>query len=129
MLKQASNKKILLIEDEAMLLEMYTLKFSEGGFKVIQAKDGESGLELAKKEKPTLILLDIIMPKLDGFAVLKRLKENEITKDIPIILLTNLGQDEDIKKGLALGAVDYFIKANHTPTQIVEKVKETLARL
>ena len=128
MSEQSTQQKILLIEDEEMLLEMYSLKFSKEGFKIIQAKDGEEGLKIVKEEKPTLILLDIILPKLDGFAVLKELKKEETTKNFPVILLTNLGQDEDVKKGLSLGAVDYLIKANLTPTQVVEKVKEILKR-
>ncbi len=76
--------------------------------------------------KPDLILLDIIMPKLDGFSVLKSLKENSSTKSTPVILLTNLGQDEDIKKGNELGAAGYLVKANLTPGQVVEKIKEVL---
>ena len=123
------QEKILLIEDEKILLEMYSFKFSKDGFKVIQAKDGEDGLRLASKEKPNLILLDIIMPKMDGFTVLKKLKEGEATKEIPVILLTNLGQNEDMKKGLNLGALDYLVKANHTPTQVVEKIKKVLEGL
>ncbi len=128
MSEQSIQQKILLIEDEEMLLKMYSLKFSKEGFKIIQAKDGEEGLKLIKTEKPTLILLDIILPKLDGFTVLKELKKEEMTKNIPVILLTNLGQNEDVKRGLSLGAVDYLIKADLTPTQVVEKVKKILKK-
>jgi len=119
----ANKKTVLLVEDEKMLSSMYTTKFTKEGYNLIQAFDGEEGLTKAKNQKPDLILLDIIMPKLDGFVVLKALKEDPILKNVPVILLTNLGQDEDIKKGKELGADDYFIKANHTPAEVVEKVQ------
>jgi DNA-binding response OmpR family regulator len=115
--------KVLLIEDEKMLSTMYATKFAKEGYDLVQAFDGEEGIAKAKSEKPAVILLDIIMPKLDGFAVLKMLKSDAALKSIPVVLLTNLGQDEDIKKGKELGAIDYFIKANHTPAEVVEKVK------
>lgn len=119
---------VLIIEDEKMLAEMYVTKFSMEGFSVTQANDGASGLEKARKEKPNIILLDIIMPKLDGFAVLKQLRSDAAFKKTQIVLLTNLGQEDDVKKGKELGANDYFVKANHTPADVVVKVKELLAR-
>ncbi len=122
----ADVKKILLVEDEEMLANMYQVKFQNDGFQLIKAGNGEEGLTLAEKEKPDMILLDVIMPKMDGFTVLKRLKENPATKDIPVLLLTNLGQDEDVKKGNELGAVGYLVKANITPSEVVAKVKETM---
>lgn len=106
-----------------MLSTMYATKFAKEGYDLVQAFDGEEGLAKAKTEHPAVILLDIIMPKLDGFAVLKALKDDPNLKPVPVILLTNLGQDEDIKKGKELGAADYFIKANHTPAEVVDKVK------
>jgi len=120
--------KILLIEDDKMLADMYITKFSKEGLEVVRAEDGAKGLELAKKEKPDLILLDIIMPKLDGFAVLRELKKDNQMGGTHVLLLTNLGQSEDVEKGRELGADDYFIKANHTPAEIVEKVKYLLAK-
>ncbi len=120
--------KVLLIEDEKMLAEMYRTKFDNEGFKIDVAFDGDEGLKAAKSEKPDIILLDIILPKLDGFLVLKELKKDPSTKKIPVILLSNLGQDEDIKKGKKLGADDYFVKANHTPAEIVNKVKQELGK-
>lgn len=119
--------KILLIEDEEMLANMYEVKFKKEGFDLVKALDGATGLEKAKTEKPNFILLDIIMPKMDGFSVLKSLKEEESTKNIPVILLTNLGQDEDIQKGNELGAVGYLVKANITPSEVVEEVKKKIA--
>lgn len=118
--------KIVLIEDEEMLSNMYEAKFTKEGFEIKKALDGESGLQLIQANKPDLVLLDIIMPKLDGFSVLRKIKEDPKTKNIPVILLTNLGQDEDIKKGNALGAKGYLVKANLTPAQVVDKVKEYL---
>lgn len=122
------NTKILLVEDDKMLADMYITKFSKEGLKVMRAEDGAAGLELAKKEKPDLVLLDIIMPKLDGFAVLKELKNDPQMGSTHVLLLTNLGQSEDVEKGRQLGADDYFIKANHTPAEIVEKVKYLLSK-
>ncbi len=123
----AEKKKIVvLIEDEEMLSNMYETKFIKEGFNIKKALDGETGFKLVQEENPDLILLDIIMPKLDGFSVLRKLKEDPKTKNVPVVLLTNLGQDEDIKKGTKLGAVGYLVKANLTPAQVVEKVKEYL---
>lgn len=121
--------KILLIEDEEMLANMYEVKFKNEGFDIMKANDGAIGLELAKSENPDFILLDIIMPKMDGFSVLKALRENDVTKDKPVMLLTNLGQEEDVKRGNELGAVGYLVKANITPAEVVAKVKEKLAEL
>ncbi len=130
--KEQKNKKydtkILLIEDDKMLADMYITKFSKEGMEVIRAEDGAQGLEIAKKEKPDLILLDIIMPKLDGFAVLRELRKDSDIGKTHVLLLTNLGQSEDVEKGQELGADDYFIKANHTPAEIVEKVKYLLSK-
>lgn len=120
------GKKVLLIEDEEMLSEMYKTKFEGEGFKFFRARDGEEGIELAKCEKPDIILLDIIMPKMDGFAVLKQLKADGDSKKAKIILLTNLGQEEDVRKGRSMGAEDYLIKANFTPAQVVAKVRKVL---
>ncbi|MFA6391818.1 MAG: response regulator [Patescibacteria group bacterium] len=123
-----SKQKILLIEDDKMLLEMYTAKFTREGFEIETAENGSDGLKAARNAKPDMILLDIIMPKLDGFATLKEIRKDENIKDVPVILLTNLGQDQDIQKGKDLGADDYFVKANHTPTEIVEKVQDLLKK-
>ncbi|MFH0951640.1 MAG: response regulator [Patescibacteria group bacterium] len=118
--------KVLIVEDEKMLADMYKTKFEMDGFTAIQALNGQAGLDAAKADKPDIILLDIIMPKLDGFVVLQELKKDPKTKNIPVILLTNLGQEDDIKKGKSLGANDYFVKANHSPAEVVAKVKTHL---
>lgn len=119
-------KKILIIEDDPFLNEIYSAKFSQSGFQIEVAIDGKKGLEKVKANQPDLILLDIVLPKMDGFQVLKRIKEDPKLKAIPIILLTNLGQQSEVEKGLALGADEYIIKAHFTPTAIVVKVKEVL---
>ena len=125
----STKKKILLVEDEEMLAIMYEVKFKNEGFDLIKALDGAQGLEMAKSTQPNFILLDIIMPKIDGFSVLKSLKEEESTKDIPVMMLTNLGQDEDIERGRQMGAVGYLVKANITPAEVVEAVKVELQKL
>jgi DNA-binding response OmpR family regulator len=126
----AENKKdILLIEDEEVLANMYETKFTKEGFNIRKALNGETGLKMAQERIPDLILLDIIMPKLDGFSVLRKLKGDERLKTIPVVLLTNLGQDEDVKKGNELGVIGYLVKANTTPAQVVDKVKEIFKQL
>jgi len=124
-----NNKiKVLLVEDDNSLLDMYRLKFQEDGFEIISAQDGLAALEVVSKELPAMILLDIMMPKMDGFAVLTELKKSEKTKSIPVLMLSNLGQKADIEKGQALGATDYIVKASMTPSQIVEKIKSFLPK-
>lgn len=120
--------KILLVEDDEMLHDMYTQKFKTHGYEVVSAYNGAEGVKLAEAEQPSLILLDVIMPKMDGFVALKKIRKNPATVNIPVILLTNLGQEEDVKKGKELGADDYFIKANHTPQEVVDKVNELLKK-
>lgn len=119
--------KILLIEDDPFLLSMYSTKFEIEDFRVYVASDGQKGLELAGKELPDIILLDILMPKMNGFEVLENLKAQKETKDIPVILLTNLNQKDEIEKGLSLGVDDYLIKANFMPSEVVEKIKKVIA--
>src|SRR3989338_1917389 len=125
-----AEKKIhvLLVEDDAFLTNIYQTKFEMEGFKVSVADNGESGLADAKKKKPDVILLDILLPKMDGFMVLEKLKADEMLKDIPVILLTNLGQKDDVEKGLQLGAVDYLITAHFKPSETVEKVRKALKK-
>ncbi len=118
--------KILLIEDDSFLLSMYTAKFELENFEVYAAGDGEKGLKLAESKPLDIILLDIILPKVDGFEVLQKLKFDEKLKKIPVILLTNLSQKNDIERGMSMGANDYLIKAHFTPAEVVEKVKKVL---
>lgn len=120
------NIKVLIVEDDNFLVEMYTTKFELEGFSVVSAEDGEKGLEVAKNEHPDIILLDILMPKMDGFTTLVELKKDDSLKNTPVILLTNLGQKEDVKKGFELGAAGYLIKAHFMPSEVVEKIKKIL---
>jgi len=106
-----------------MLSSMYKTKFEKEGFKITVASDGEAGLEQAKNGSFNIILLDIILPKLDGFAVLKGIRAMDKYKTIPVFMLTNLGQEEDMEKGKKLGATDYLIKANFTPSQVLKKIQ------
>ena len=118
--------KILLVDDDRLMVKMYQGKFEDDGYEVAVATNGELGIDKALEFKPDLILLDIMMPKVNGLEMLKRLKEKETTKKIPVILLTNVGSEEDAKHGLSLGAVAYLVKAHYDVKDIVKKVKEVL---
>ena len=121
-----TGRKVLIVEDDEMLAGMYAEKFKMSGYQPEVAYNGTDGLIMAEKFSPEIILLDIIMPKMDGFVALRRLKKNEKPANIPVIMLTNLGQEDDVNKAKTLGAVDYFVKANHTPAEIIQKVEEIL---
>ncbi len=120
------NVKILLVEDDNFLLNMYADKFRAEGFEVFIADNGAGGLKLAKEKTPDIILLDVLLPKMNGFEVLQELNKEPNTKNIPVILLTNLSQKEEIKKGMELGAKDFLIKAHFMPQEVVAKVKQVL---
>ncbi len=125
----SAGKKIvhvLIVEDDAFLANIYKTKFEMEGYKVSIAENGEAGLDDAQKKKPDIILLDILLPKMDGFVVLEHLKSDKNVKDIPVILLTNLGQKDDVERGLELGAADYLIKAHFKPSETVEKVRAVI---
>ena len=119
-------KTILIIEDDKFLRELIVQKLIKEGFEISEAVDGEEGMKKVKEEKPDLILLDLILPGIDGFEVLARMKEDPVLAAIPVIILSNLGQKEDVEKGLKLGAVDYLIKAHFTPGEIIDKIKAAL---
>jgi DNA-binding response OmpR family regulator len=119
-------KKILLIEDEKMVAEMYKEKFEREGFEVVLALTSEEGLELAKKEKPDLILLDILLPKKDGTFFLAEIKKDPKIAKIPVVALSNYEHPETKKLALELGVKEYLIKTNFTPKEIVEKIKHYL---
>lgn len=120
-------KKILIIEDEPSLLEMYKLYFERAGFEVLAVNNGRPGLELAKNKKPDLILLDILMPDVNGWQVIKELKGHPQTNQIPILVFSNLGQAEEIQKGLNLGADDYIVKTDLTPKELLAKVERMIS--
>lgn len=121
-----ANPKILFVDDDNFLRKVYEAELREKNFDVVLAQDGEEGLEKAQVEDPDLIILDMIMPKKSGFEVLTELQHNPKTKNIPVIILSNLGQEDDKKKGVDLGAVDYLIKDNITLGILVEKINQYL---
>jgi len=119
-------KKILIIEDDKFLRELIGQKLLKEGYDIVEAVDGEKGIKSIKDEKPDLVLLDLILPGMDGFEVLTKIKKDAGIAQIPVIILSNLGQKDDIEKGLKMGAVDYLIKAHFTPGEIIDKIKVIL---
>ena len=119
-----TNFKVLLVEDDTMISGMYKTRLEQDGYSVIIAENGSMGLEMAVKEHPDLILLDVMLPQIDGFSLLQELRTKEDFKETPIIMLTNLGTIEDKEKGAKLGATDYLVKANLTPLEISQAVSQ-----
>jgi len=117
---------ILLIEDDPLLIDIYSTKLKESGFEVTVAEDGEKGLKSLEGTMPDLVLLDIVLPKQNGWEVLSKIRQNDRFKDLKVVLLSNLGQKEEIEKGLSLGADRYLIKAHFTPTQVVQEIQKLL---
>ena len=124
--KSIMAKKILIIEDDDFLRQLISQKISAEGFAVSLAVDGSDGIEKTKDIMPDLIILDLLLPTVDGFEVLSKIKSDPATNPIPVIILSNLGQQEEINKGLKFGAADYLVKAQLTPEEIVEKIKNLL---
>ena len=120
--------KIVIVEDDKFLRELITQKVQKEGYQVVEATNGEEGVAKTKAEKPDLVVLDLILPGIDGFEVLRQIKEDSETSGIPVVILSNLGQKDDVEKGLAAGAEDYLIKAHFKPSEIIEKVKKVLKR-
>jgi DNA-binding response OmpR family regulator len=120
------KKTILLVEDDAFVSDIYHTKLTQEGYDLMVAENGLEALKKLEEKNPDLILLDIIMPYMDGIEVLKKLKENEEWKKIPVIILTNLSQKEEVEEGLKIGANDYLIKSHFTPSEVVAKVKKLL---
>ena len=118
--------KILLIEDDKFLRELIIQKLGKEGFDVSEASEGETGLLKMKEERPDLVLLDLILPGIDGFEVLSRMKKDTELKSVSVVILSNLGQKDDVQKGMDLGADDYLVKAHFTPGEIVEKIRAAL---
>lgn len=124
--KTAPKRKILIIEDDQFLTRVYQAKLSREGFEVLTAFNGDEGINLAKAKKPEIILLDLVMPIKDGFMVLKELKKESCFKKVPVIILSNLGQDSDLERAKNLGAVDYLVKTNVSINEVVAKIREYL---
>lgn len=119
-------KSILLVEDDPFLVDVYTTKLREAGFEIDVAEDGAEALRKLKEKKPDLLVLDIVLPQIDGWTLLRKIRENPELKDLKTIIFSNLGQKADIEKALKLGAIDYLIKAHFTPGQVIEEIKKTL---
>jgi DNA-binding response OmpR family regulator len=117
-------KNILLVEDDPFLVDIYTTKFKEAGFPIEVAIDGSQALKKIEEKKPDLILLDIVLPRLDGWEILKGLRDDKKLSDLKVVILSNLGQKSEIDKAFALGATQYLIKAHYTPSEVVEEVKK-----
>ena len=116
--------KVLLIEDDKFLRTVLERKLLSEGFEVISATNGEEALEKIISDKPDIILLDIILPKKNGFMILENIKKDPELRRIPVLIMSNLGQEEDIKKGISLGANEYFVKAKVSLDDIIKKIKE-----
>ncbi|NTV40942.1 MAG: response regulator [Candidatus Moranbacteria bacterium] len=120
------KKKILIIEDDAFIRDIYQMKFDQEGFEVFTAENGIIALKEMEQLVPDIILLDIIMPYMDGMETLRQIKEKEILKNIPIIMLTNISEKEKIDEGVEQGVNDYLIKSHFTPSEVVRKVRALL---
>lgn len=118
---------VLVVEDDFFLLKAYQSKFKKSNFHVLVAKDGEEALKMLKTVKPDIILLDLVMPKKNGFEVLEEIHKDSVLKKVPVIILSNLGQESDMKRGMELGAVKYLVKSDHSLQQIVDLVSSILA--
>jgi len=119
-------KKVLLIEDDEFIRDLYKRQLDKGGFFTYAFSNGEEGLKSIEDNRYDLILLDIMLPGMNGLDILRNIKQNDATKDIPVIMLSNLGQDAVIREGLVLGAIGYLIKPSFTPNQIVQEIKAIL---
>ena len=120
------SKKILVVEDDRFLRELITQKLVREGYEISEAADGEEGVKKAEEIKPDVILMDLILPGIDGFEAISKIKEKPELENVPIIILSNLGQRDDVERGLKLGAVDFLIKAHFTPGEIIEKIEKVL---
>jgi CheY-like chemotaxis protein len=119
--------KILIVEDDPLMSRMYQKIFTFEGYEVEMAGDGEEGLEKVRSSRPTLILLDVMMPKMNGLQALEKLKADPETKAIPVVMLTNLAGQQDAETALTKGAIKYIVKSEYEPKQVTNMVKEILA--
>lgn len=125
---EKKNIKILVIEDDTMLNKIYQMKLGILGYQVAGAYDGEEGLKKIETEKPNIVLLDLMLPKKNGYEVLETVKQNLELSRIPIVLLSNLGQEEDVKRGLALGATDFLVKSNVKLETVINRIESILQK-
>lgn len=120
-------KKILIAEDDTFLANAYKIRLLKAGFDIKIAGDGSELLDILNDFTPDIILLDLVMPKMDGFSALHKIKENEDVKNIPVLITSNLGQAEDIKRGMSMGATDYIVKSDLSLEDLVEKINRILS--
>lgn len=120
------RKIVLLVEDDPFLMDIYNTKLEKEGFEVKIAENGEKALKILGKEKLDLLILDIVLPKIDGWEILEKIKKDRELKNLPVIVLSNLGQKAEVEKGLRSGAVKYLIKAHFTPAEVVNEIKKIL---
>ncbi|MFH0818730.1 MAG: response regulator [Patescibacteria group bacterium] len=123
---EKTKKQILVAEDDKFLRKVYQVKLAKEGFDVIIAKDGEEALKMALQNKPYLILLDMVMPKMSGFDVLEAIRANKDTQKTKVIILSNLGQDSDIQKGKELGVLEYVVKSNTNLEDVISIIRKHL---
>jgi len=116
--------KILLIEDDPLLIDIYTTKLKQVGFEVTVVENGGQAVVAVEENHPDIVLLDIVLPQVDGWDILRKIKQEESTKHIPVFVLSNLGQKEEIEKGIRLGATKYLIKAHYTPSEVVKEIQK-----
>lgn len=119
-------KSILLVEDDPFLIDIYSQKLTKAGFKVEVAQNGKSALQSLQKRKPQLVILDIVLPGIEGWEVLRKIKKDRSLANLKVVILSNLGQKEEVEKGLKLGAVKYLIKAHYTPSEVVREIKKVI---
>lgn len=122
------EKKVLIVEDDAFLLNILKTKLSEEGYETFLAEDGEKALEVFEKEQPSLVLLDLMLPKKSGFEFLEEIGKNPEYAKTPVLIISNLGQEADIQRGKALGALDYFVKAKLSIDELVSEIKKHLGK-
>lgn len=121
---KGSKKAVLIVEDDAFLVKAYQTKFSKEGVDVWVASDGKDAVGMLEKDPPAVVLLDLMLPRMSGFDVLETIRKNAAWKKVPVLILSNLGQDTDIERGKSLGATDYIVKANVKINDVVAKVKK-----
>ena len=122
------KETILVIEDDKFFRDLVSKKLEKEGFNALTAKDSNEAFKVLEVERPTLIILDLVLPGLDGFEILSMIKKDNKINGIPVIILSNLGQEDEVDKAKSLGAVDFMVKVNFTPDEIVAKVKEVLRK-
>lgn len=127
-MKKKSPKKILIIEDESMLQDALRDKLSDEGYEVFGSEDANTAFRSIQEDRPDIILTDLVLPGIDGFEILRKLKENNELKDIPVVVLSNLGEKKDVELAMSLGAVDFLIKSEHSLKEVTEHVQKILSR-